>query len=260
MVKSPLPAGPTGKRAFIALSVVVLAVLIVVGTRQFLVPQMRATSKDTDVKIAEPVVAVPLAGTPAQPLPEPMPCAGERALAAGDYRTAYVVFSQRAVKDPSAAFHLAVMHRDALGIARNVERAERAFEHAANAGHVGAMRELARFYESGASGRSAYSRALHWYEQAALHGDAQAALALARMHAEGRGTAMDPVQALAWLELAETSGAAAPGNDVQTLRATLSGALDNNKKRAAADAAQALKARVPQAAAATDGEIDPCAP
>lgn len=243
-----------GRLSLVVACVVVAGVLAWLGLRTAEVPWAVAVWPGSPPDVAAHPPQVPASAFPA----EDLPCAGEHALAAGDYRTAYGAFSRRG-NEPSAAFQLAAMYRDGLGVERNPDLAIQTFLVAAEGGHRSAMTALGRMFAETNDGHSSYPEALDWYTKAALRGDAEAAVELARMLAEGRGSTRDPVAALAWLYVAIASDRPLPTAAVE-LRAALLNELDDPREAAARAATAELtrRAALEQASFPTEG-TSPCA-
>lgn len=121
----------------------------------------------------------------------------QKALASGDYRKAYTLFSRFAGKNPLAQFELGLMHKNGWGRAVNPAEACRWFEKAAQ-GHIPVGQQF--FGDCLAQGidRSADSlAAIDWYKKAAGGGDLIALCSAADLYIKGQGVAKDVVQGLA---------------------------------------------------------------
>ncbi len=110
----------------------------------------------------------------------------QRALAAGDYKTAYALYSRYAAKNPLAQFTLGLFHREGWGRPADAVAACRYFEQAAQ-GNIPAAQQffgdcLARGTGRGADGNAAVS----WYRKAAARGIAYALCSAGSLYIEGR--------------------------------------------------------------------------
>jgi TPR repeat protein len=106
-----------------------------------------------------------------------------------------------------AAFALARMVRNGLGVERDLKEAARLYTEAARAGHLGAILVLGALYESGKGVRQSYHRAAEWYALAERLGQgAEAEFALGQLYFYGRGVIHDYGEALSWYRKAARRG------------------------------------------------------
>ncbi len=105
---------------------------------------------------------------------------------AGDYETAFKLFSQLADKyDIAAIRNVALMERDGLGTDKDPEAAERDMERAAERGLPTAESDLGVMLLDGAAGDPDPKAALPWLERAAQAGHPVAQYRLAQLYEEG---------------------------------------------------------------------------
>jgi TPR repeat protein len=116
--------------------------------------------------------------------------------------------------DPKEMARLSSAYRQGDGVPRNPIFARKWARKAAEAGHVGAMNDLAQMLETAFGGPKDEAGAARWYARAAEHGIAEAQHSLSMILRNGRGVARDPLAAEKWLRRAAGQGHAAAAADL----------------------------------------------
>jgi len=116
--------------------------------------------------------------------------------------------------DPEEMARLSSAYRLGDGVPRDPALAREWAQKAAEAGHAGAMNDLALMLETAFGGPKDEAGAASWYARAAAHGVADAQHSLARMLRDGRGVPRDPVAAEKWLRRSAGQGHAAAAADL----------------------------------------------
>jgi TPR repeat protein len=126
---------------------------------------------------------------------------------AGDYTTAYGIWSNLAAENDLAAMrNTAHMLRRGLGVDKNPGRALDLYTEAARKGLVLAMANVAEMHMNGEGTLKDPEEAARWYELAARGGLSIAMVRLAEMHDQGLGVKKDPQKAKALFEQASKNG------------------------------------------------------
>jgi TPR repeat protein len=126
----------------------------------------------------------------------------------GEYsRVHKLLGTDETADDPRAWYVLGRMFQEGLGgYVLDVQRAERLYRSAAEAGHVDAMLSLADMFARGAGVRPNFSIARIWYERAAKAGNVPAMVLVANDYAGGNGAPPDYQRARVWYEQAASAG------------------------------------------------------
>lgn len=147
---------------------------------------------------------------------------GVAAYDAGDFGTAYDIWSELAEEDDLAAMrNTAQLLRQGKGVEKNPERAFRLYKEAAEKGLVTAMANVGDMYLAGEGVEKDVRGAVEWYARAATAGLSLAQAKLADLYEQGVGVERDPARARALLERAARNGYA----PAQAKLAALNGAL-----------------------------------
>ncbi len=140
---------------------------------------------------------------------------GVRAVLAGHYAAAFVIFKPLAIRgDADAQALLGAMYHDGQGVPRDYAQALAWFRKAAAQGEAEAQTSLGFMYANGQGVPQDYAQALAWYRKAAAQGDAKAQNNLGFMYAQGQGVPQDYAQALAWFRKAAAQGEAEAQNNL----------------------------------------------
>lgn len=130
----------------------------------------------------------------------------QRALAAGNYRKAYELYSYHAAKNPLAQFTLGLMHRDGWGRHPDPTQACRWFEKAARRSVPAAQQFFGDCLARGLGGTVDGKAAATWYRKAAENGIAIALCDAGSLHIEGKVVDKDVPQGLALCAEAARAG------------------------------------------------------
>lgn len=153
--------------------------------------------------------------------------------------------------DAEAMASLGRIFEQGLGVERNIAKAFRFFESAANLGNPAAQFHLGRFYENGTGvGQSAFD-AVRWYEKSAESGYTPAKRALADLWFYGNGVVANHQRAMHWFSRLPPPSASETDSEMfyqlgviflqgKAVAADWSKALDYLQQAAAADHAAAL--------------------
>lgn len=126
---------------------------------------------------------------------------------AGDYTTAYAIWSQLAQEDDLAAMrNAAQMLRQGKGVEKDSAAAFRLYKEAAEKGLVTAKANVAEMYLVGEGTEKNPQAAAAWYAQAATSGLSIAQMKLAEMYEQGIGVERDNKRSLALLQRAARNG------------------------------------------------------
>jgi hypothetical protein len=113
-----------------------------------------------------------------------------------------------AANDPAAQYEMGIRYAEGRGVMRNLEKAARWLERAANAGFVPAQFRLAGLYEKGEGLKKDLQAARRLYGAAAAKGNAKAMHNLAVLYAEGIDGTPDYTMAAYWFRKAAGYGVA----------------------------------------------------
>jgi TPR repeat protein len=126
---------------------------------------------------------------------------------AGDYPTAYAIWSELAKEDDLAAMrNAAQLLRQGKGVQKDSAHAFRLYKEAAEKGLVTAKANVADMYLAGEGVERNPQAAAAWYAQAATAGLSIAQMKLAEMYEQGIGVERDNKRALALLQRAARNG------------------------------------------------------
>ena len=126
---------------------------------------------------------------------------------AGDFTTAYQIWSELADEDDLAAMrNAAQLLRQGKGVAKDSEKAFDLYNEAAEKGLVTAMANVAEMYYAGEGTEKDVKAAIAWYSRAAGAGLSLAQLKLAEFYEQGIGVPADPARARALVERAAHNG------------------------------------------------------
>lgn len=132
---------------------------------------------------------------------------GTAAYDAGDYATAYRIWSELAGEDDLAAMrNAAQLLRQGKGVAKDSRGAFRLYLEAAEKGLVTAMANVADMYLAGEGTEKNPQAAAAWYARAATAGLSIAQVKMAELYEQGIGVDRDPKRARALLERAARNG------------------------------------------------------
>ncbi len=121
----------------------------------------------------------------------------QKALASGDYKTAYAQFSRYADKNPLAQFNLALMHKNGWGRAASEAEACRWFEKAAQRKIPAAQHFFGDCLAQGINRPVDSLAAIDWYKKAAAVGHLISFCSAADLYIKGKGVAKDVQQGIA---------------------------------------------------------------
>lgn len=121
----------------------------------------------------------------------------QKALATGDYKTAYTQFSRYAGKNPLAQFNLALMHKNGWGRAIDQAEACRWFEKAAQRNIPAAQHFFGDCLAQGIGRPVDNVAAIDWYKKAAASGHFISFCSAADLYIKGQGVAKDVQQGIA---------------------------------------------------------------
>lgn len=126
---------------------------------------------------------------------------------AGDYPTAYRMWSELAEEDDLAAMrNAAQLLRQGKGVQKDTKAAFELYLEAAEKGLVTAMANVGDMYLAGEGIEKNPQAAAAWYARAATAGLSLAQVKLAEMYEQGNGVAQDPARARALIERAARNG------------------------------------------------------
>ncbi len=145
-----------------------------------------------------------------------------------------------------AQYRLGSQYEKGLGLVRDQEKARLWYGRAAMQGHVRAMHNLAVMLaeSGGAGGKPDYTSAATWFRKAAEYGVRDSQYNLAVLLARGLGVTQDLPQAYGWFAAAAGQG----DDDAGRKRDEVAGKLAPKELAAARNAAEAWKAKTPDAA------------
>jgi TPR repeat protein len=121
----------------------------------------------------------------------------QQALAAGDYKKAYALYSKHAAHNPLAQFTLALFYREGWGRPRNEVEACRRFEPAAESGIPAAQQLFGDCLANGIGRAPDGKAAVAWYRKAAASGIIYALCSAGDLYIRGAGVDKDVKQGLA---------------------------------------------------------------
>lgn len=132
---------------------------------------------------------------------------GIRDLGNGDYRAARLQWESIAADgDAHAMFLLARLYRLGLGVASDMEQAQKLYRLAAERGHPAAKGNLGTSLYFNGNGSTDVEEATRLWEEAAAAGDAQSQYMVAVSYYNGDGLPADPIRGYAWIRLALDQG------------------------------------------------------
>jgi localization factor PodJL len=105
-----------------------------------------------------------------------------------------------------AQFRLAGIYEKGAGVKKDLNRARKLYQAAAEKGHAKAMHNLAVLYAEGVDGKPDYRAAAHWFRKAAAHGVADSQFNLAVLYARGIGVEQNLAESYKWFALAAGAG------------------------------------------------------
>jgi len=132
--------------------------------------------------------------------------AGLRAYDAGDYKTAYAIWTTIDGVDLAAMRNVALMLRAGKGVAKDPKAAERKMAEAAEAGLVTAQADLGDMLLKGEADQPDPKAAIPWLALAAQAGHPVAAFELAELYANGDGVARNLDTARSLYKIAAAAG------------------------------------------------------
>lgn len=127
--------------------------------------------------------------------------------------------------------NLAALYYEGKGVEQNYQKALSLYKRAADAGDVGAMTSVAGMYLDGKGVPQDYQESLRLYRKAAEQNYPYAQTGLGLMYRFGWGVKEDPVEAYAWWTLAAKNGDGFASENLKKLEPQLSTA-DREKARA----------------------------
>jgi len=127
----------------------------------------------------------------------------------GDYKTSLKLMLPLAKKGFSKAqYNLGVMYDKGKGVDKNIKKAKKWFQFAAEQGHDKAQYNLGLIYGKGKGVDRDYSKAFKWLSLAADQGNGKAQTNLGWMYEMGKGVPKDFKKAAYWYKLASDQGLA----------------------------------------------------
>tara|TARA_Y100001936_G_scaffold55005_1_gene53853 strand:- start:2206 stop:3153 length:948 start_codon:yes stop_codon:yes gene_type:complete len=125
----------------------------------------------------------------------------------GDYKTSLKLMLPLAKKGFSKAqYNLGVMYDKGKGVDKNIKKAKKWFQFAAEQGHDKAQYNLGLIYGKGKGIEKDYSKAFKWLSLAADQGNGKAQTNLGWMYETGKGMKKDFKKAAYWYQLASDQG------------------------------------------------------
>ena len=132
---------------------------------------------------------------------------GVKAYNAGDYSTAYEIFSSFRMRGNAAAYYnIGLMHFYGHGMPQNYEQAETNFWVAAYKGIASAQYNVGVMSYEGLHSPKNYERARDYFLMAAKQGHAEAQYNLGIMYYKGQSVPQDYITAHMWFNLAGVNG------------------------------------------------------
>ncbi len=127
----------------------------------------------------------------------------------GDFRTSAKLILPLAKKGfAKAQYNLGVMYEKGNGVEKNLKKAKKWFQFAAEQGLSRAQYNLGLMYGKGNGVAKDYSKAIKWLSLAADQGNGKAQTNLGWMYETGKGAPKDTQKALYWYRLASDQGLA----------------------------------------------------
>jgi len=127
----------------------------------------------------------------------------------GDYKTSAKLILPLAKKGfAKAQYNLGVMYEKGKGVEKNLNKAKKWFQFAADQGLPKAQYNLGLMYGKGKGVEKDYSKAIKWMTLAADQGNGKAQTNLGWMYETGKGVPRDTQKALSWYQLASDQGLA----------------------------------------------------
>ena len=217
----------------------------------------------------QPLAAVALNPTPANPIAGPSPNAqqteaaaefyadGVRRIEAHDNSGLAPLKRAANLGYAPAEFYLAKLYEGGqAGLKKDLGQARTWTERAAEGGDVKAMHNLALDYFEGTGGPKDLSQAADWFHRAADHGLVDSEYNLARLYEEGLGVARNPAEAYKWYLIAARSGDAESRTAAQRLKNGLSPEAQSAAERSAQGfAPQLAAANSAPAASSSTGDV-----
>ncbi|HXQ45725.1 MAG TPA: peptidoglycan-binding protein [Caulobacteraceae bacterium] len=217
----------------------------------------------------QPLAAVALNPTPANPIAGPSPNAqqteaaaefyadGVRRIEAHDNSGLAPLKRAANLGYAPAEFYLAKLYEGGqAGLKKDLGQARTWTERAAEGGDVKAMHNLALDYFEGTGGPKDLSQAADWFHRAADQGLVDSEYNLARLYEEGLGVARNPAEAYKWYLIAARSGDAESRTAAQRLKNGLSPEAQSAAERSAQGfAPQLAAANSAPAASSSTGDV-----
>lgn len=120
-----------------------------------------------------------------------------------EYNLSFPCYQRLSTTDYSKAYvGLADAYENGYGTKKNLNRARKYYEKAAENGSGEAAMKLALAYQTENNDVDAFK----WYKKAADNGDAKAAFAISHMYAAGKGTVKNEEQSKYWLTISASGG------------------------------------------------------
>ena len=127
----------------------------------------------------------------------------------GDYQTSVKLILPLAKNGfAKAQYNLGVMYEKGKGVEKNLKKARKWFQFAAEQGLAKAQYNLGLMYGKGKGVEKDYSKAVKWLNLAAEQGNGKAQTNLGWMYETGKGVPRDVQKALSWYQLASDQGLA----------------------------------------------------
>lgn len=105
-----------------------------------------------------------------------------------------------------AMLNLAALYYDGHGVKQNFQQALELYKRAAQLGDSSALASIAGMYRKGKGVAQNHEHAYHYYTQAAELGNPYAQTAIGEMYVEGQGVKSDKIEAHAWWKMAAENG------------------------------------------------------
>ena len=142
----------------------------------------------------------------------------------GDYRTSAKLILPLAKKGfANAQYNMGVMYEKGKGVEKNLNKAKKWFQFAADQGLPKAQYNLGLMYGKGKGVEKDYNKAIKWMTLAADQGNGKAQTNLGWMYETGKGVPRDTQKALSLYQLASDQGLAKAQEKLNLL-------LNNNKE------------------------------
>lgn len=124
----------------------------------------------------------------------------------GDFKAAFTIFKSEAEKNAAGKHLLASMYYQGYGVEKDINKALKLFEQAANENYRPSIANLGVMYAHGDGVKQDYKKAHSYYLKAAKLGDTQSAFNLGQFYRKGAGVEKNNEQAAHWYKIAAERG------------------------------------------------------